>query len=311
MNTDKKQVWRRLGRVIKPTPTPGWWASHASYPTMLIRDGSPPTIFFSVRDPHNRSSLACVDVMLDGDEFTVGPVQGPLFRPGPRGAFDADGVTVTSFAEFKGRLLAFYLGWTTGGSVPFTNFIGVAEVDDHRQFHRLSPAPVVGRSPENPFTLGYPWVLSLSGHLKMWFGSHLWWGEKDLEMCHVIKAATSDDGLEWRQSSRVAVPLEGNSNLSEFAVSRPVVLRESGTTFSMWYARRSPNYSIGYAVSHDCGMSWQRRDTLFTMSGDAEDWESHEVTYPCVFDFKGDRYMLYNGNGYGRAGFGLARLIDY
>jgi len=32
------------------------------------------------------------------------------------------------------------------------------------------------------------------------------------------------------------------------------------------------------------------------------------VEYPFVFDHKGGRYMLYNGNGYGRTGFGIAVL---
>jgi hypothetical protein len=30
------------------------------------------------------------------------------------------------------------------------------------------------------------------------------------------------------------------------------------------------------------------------------------LCYPCVFDHFGTRYMLYNGNGYGATGFGLA-----
>lgn len=309
MLLDRKQVWHRLGRVIEPSSDFDWWASHASYPTVLLREGFSPTIFFSVRDAENRSWLASTEIDLNGDEFSVGPVKGPLFGPGPRGAFDADGVTVTSFVVHDGRLLAFYLGWTVGKSVPFTNFIGVAEVDEQSKFHRLSAAPVVGRSMENPFTLGYPWVLSFGGCLKMWFGSHLWWGDEFLEMCHVIKDATSLNGLDWRQSPHVAVPLINDAESAEFAVSRPVVLRESETDLSMWYARRSPQYSIGYAFSRNCGMSWVRSDELFTMSGDVAGWEAEEVTYPCVFDFKGDRYMLYNGNGYGRSGFGIARLI--
>ena len=30
------------------------------------------------------------------------------------------------------------------------------------------------------------------------------------------------------------------------------------------------------------------------------------VEYPVVFDFRGARHMLYNGNGYGRTGIGHA-----
>ena len=32
------------------------------------------------------------------------------------------------------------------------------------------------------------------------------------------------------------------------------------------------------------------------------------VEYPYVFDWQGRRYMLYNGNGYGLTGVGLAVL---
>jgi len=32
------------------------------------------------------------------------------------------------------------------------------------------------------------------------------------------------------------------------------------------------------------------------------------ICYPFVFCHKGKKYMLYNGNDYGRAGFGLATL---
>jgi len=32
------------------------------------------------------------------------------------------------------------------------------------------------------------------------------------------------------------------------------------------------------------------------------------ICYPYVFDHAGSRYMLYNGNGYGRTGFGIAIL---
>ena len=37
-------------------------------------------------------------------------------------------------------------------------------------------------------------------------------------------------------------------------------------------------------------------------------WDSEMICYPYVFDRKGERYMLYNGNGYGKTGFGLAVL---
>jgi hypothetical protein len=38
----------------------------------------------------------------------------------------------------------------------------------------------------------------------------------------------------------------------------------------------------------------------------AAEWESEMVTYPLVIRRKHTLWMLYNGNGYGRTGIGLA-----
>ena len=37
-------------------------------------------------------------------------------------------------------------------------------------------------------------------------------------------------------------------------------------------------------------------------------WDSDMIEYPCVFEHKGRRYMLYAGNKFGATGFGLAVL---
>jgi hypothetical protein len=34
------------------------------------------------------------------------------------------------------------------------------------------------------------------------------------------------------------------------------------------------------------------------------------ICYPEIFDSKGNRYLLYNGDGYGRTGFGMA-ILDH
>ena len=309
MRPGTPQVWRPLGRIIAPEPKGDWWASHASYPTALSLSDETVRVFFSIRAGDNRSALAVVDLALEGERWTtLGPVRGPLLTPGPRGAFDADGVTVSSVVEHEGRLLAYYLGWTVGRGVPFTNFIGLAVADPvDLRFERWSPAPVVGRSRENPFTVGYPWVLREGNGFRMWFGTHLQWGATGLDMVHVLKQARSGDGLTWGSDDRVVLPLAGHADAPEFALSRPAVIGEPGGGYSMWYARRRPNYELGYARSSD-GETWSRADGAISFAGRPQAWEDAERTYPCVFDHGGRRYMLYNGNGYGRTGFGLALL---
>ena len=48
-------------------------------------------------------------------------------------------------------------------------------------------------------------------------------------------------------------------------------------------------------------MTWTRRDDR-GLDPAGDEWESEMVEYPCVFEWDGQRYMLYNGNGYGRTG---------
>ncbi len=306
-----RNLWRPLGKVFSPTASEPWRVSHASYPTALPRAGGTLRVFYSTRDAANRSSTASIDLMVDGDRFEVlGPPRGPLMVPGARGSFDADGVTVSSVVAQDGKLYAFYLGWTALVHVPFTNFIGIAVSDDDgKTFRRCSDVPVIGRSPENPLTVGYPFVLRDGPCWRMWFGSHLHWGQQGMEMLHVIKQAHSSDLLRWMPSDDVAIDVAGRTDPAEFAISRPVVLREADDSLSMWYARRRPHYELGFARSTD-GKRWERRDQDVRFTGTPEDWEDRERTYPFVFDHGGRRYMLYNGNGYGREGFGLAILEE-
>lgn len=303
------QHWLPLGRVVAPPVAAGWGASHAAYPTALPLDGGRVRIFFSTRDATNRSSSASIDIGLDGERWEIcSAVRGPHLVPGERGTFDADGATVSCVVPHDGRLYGYYLGWTVLAHVPFTNFIGLAISEDGgTTFRRASPVPVVGRSPENPLTVGYPWVIRDGALWRMWFGSHLRWGPEGLQMLHVLKEAVSDDLVSWRPSARVVMDVAGARDPAEFAISRPVVLREPDRTLSMWYARRRPGYALGFAVSND-GHTWLRRDEAVRFLGEPEPWEDAERTYPCVFDHGGRRYMLYNGNGYGREGFGLAVL---
>lgn len=305
---ERQQIWQPLGRVWKPEALGDWGASHAAYPTVLSLGGSNIRIYFSTRDINGRSHLASIDLALEGEKFEIlGMPVGPLLTPGPRGSFDADGVTVTSLIRRGDKLLAYYLGWTVGQSVPFTNTIGLAVAEsDSPYFTRRFQAPIIGRSEENPLTLGYPWVTQMPDGYRMWFGTHLAWGERWMDMIHVVKDATSDDGETWNPGNEIVIPLAGAAEPEEFAVSRPVVLQDSDG-WSMWYARRFSQYRLGYAWSSD-GRHWTRLDHLVSFAGTPEEWEAEARTYPCVFEHKNRRYMAYNGNGYGREGFGLAIL---
>ena len=75
----------------------------------------------------------------------------------------------------------------------------------------------------------------------------------------------------------------------------------------MWYSYRGDAYRMGYAESED-GLEWERKDAEAGIDVSEEGWDSEMIEYPCVFEHRGSWYMLYNGNGYGSSGIGLAEL---
>jgi len=302
-----KQVWRRLGQVFCPSGQQAWMASHASYPTPVPLDTETVRVYFSPRDTANRSSICALDLALDQDRFAViGPPERPLLLPGRRGSFDDSGVTVSCVLPVDDEVYVYYLGWSLSQTVPFRNFVGLAKGSACAPgLERISEAPIVDRSAIDPYTLGYPWVLREQGRWRMWYGSHLAWGDSGLEMQHTIKEATSDDGITWQRDGRIVLPLAGGS---EFALSRPCVLRDPDR-YRMWYARRERDYQMGYAESMN-GIEWQRQDDRLVFTPPTGDWESDSLEYATVFDHRGSRYMMYNANGYGRTGFGLALLEE-
>ena len=58
------------------------------------------------------------------------------------------------------------------------------------------------------------------------------------------------------------------------------------------------------------GESWKLDLKNKCLDTSSVGWDSEMVEYPFVFDHAAKRYMLYNGNGYGKTGFGLAVLSD-
>ena len=135
----------------------------------------------------------------------------------------------------------------------------------------------------------------------MWYGSNISWGRVKEDMRHLIKYAESDDGIRWHRPDVVAI---GFSSAEEYAICKPCVQKDADG-YKMWFCSRGERYRIRHAQSSD-GKSWSRIGDTDGIDVSPEGWDSDMIEYPCVFDHKGKKYLLYSGDGYGRAGFGIA-----
>lgn len=281
--------------------------SHAANPTVEPGAESTVRVYFSGRDAQNRSSVGRLTFDLGDPLNSVQVHPEPVLFPGARGLFDDSGASIGCVVENGGRLYLYYVGWNLGVTVPWRNSIGLAIREAGASaFAKYSRAPVLDRSAVDPFSLSYPWVCREGRSWRMWYGSNDTWGATPTEMWHVIRYAGSRDGIHWHATGHVAVPLSGGE---EFGLARPCVIRQAGR-YRMWYAVRSQHtYRIGYAESAD-GLHWERQDDRVGIDVSESGWDSEMIEYPCVFERRGQLYLLYNGNGYGKSGIGLAMLED-
>lgn len=306
-------VWRQLGTVFRPEKRFSWMQTHAQLPVAVPLPNGHCRVYFASRDERNCSSVGFVDVELP--EFRVLRVsERPVLSCGPLGCFDDHGVYPASIVEHDGRLWMYYIGWNPGPRPPlFYSSIGLAFSEDGGEsFQRLQPSPILARSPHDPCLVTSPCVLKIGDLWRMWYVSGFRWervrvgeGGEELQSYYHIKYAESDDGLNWRREGRVCIDLdEGERN-----IARPCVVRERDG-YGMWYSfNRGEGYRVGYAESPD-GLTWNRQDAAVRF-GDAEFPETESVrAYPWVFEAGGSRYLLYNGESYGRDGFCAAVAVQ-
>jgi hypothetical protein len=174
----------------------------------------------------------------------------------------------------------------------------------------------MGASLNEPFLVGDAFVRMYGGLYHMWYIYGTKWekfAESDPpDRVYKIAHATSPDGVNWRREGR---PIVSDRLDADECQALPTVLR-LGDVYHMYFCYRQAHgfrtqssnaYRIGYAYSTDL-VNWVRDDSRAGTDVSEQGWDSQMQCYPHVFQLDGAVYMLYNGNEFGRAGFGMAIL---
>ena len=261
-------------------------------------------LYLSLRDAEGRARIGRTTLTM-GEAPSLAPLEAtPVLDVGQLGAFDDSGVTTSCLVTTGRTRLLYYTGWSRGVTVPFYLAAGVAASEGGGPFERISPAPLLDRSAVDPFLTASPFVTVDQWRWRMWYVSATEWRQHESRPKHYynIRYAESRNGLTWQREGKIALTY---GSPDEHAFARPWVVHDR-KGYHMWFAVRGERYRIEYAHSLD-GVTWTRRNEL-GLSAIGSDWDSAMVEYPCVFDSNNRRYMLYNGNDYGRTGVGIAVL---
>jgi hypothetical protein len=296
--------WKKLGLIFSPDGQFLWMQSHASLPVSFQLHDGIYRVYFASRDSKNRSHIGYMEFDIKNVKNALYISNQPVLIPGPIGCFDDHGVYASSLVEHEAKIFMYYIGWNPGVKAPlFYSSIGLAISEDRgRTFKKVSPAPIISRSQFDPCLVTSPCVLLDGGVWRMWYVSGFKW-ERDGDELHSyyhIKYAESKDGIRWERKGLICIDLlPGERN-----IARPCVLKED--IYKMWYSCNSgQGYRIGYAESSD-GCVWKRMDNEAGIDVSPVGWDSKAIAYPWVFIHSGGKYMLYNGNDFGKDGFGLA-----
>ena len=303
-----KHQWVKLGRLYTPPEQAlhPKLISHAANPLPVLLEDDIYRVFFSGRDANKRSSVGAVDIDIVKRKI-VAEHSKPFFEHGPPGSYFADGVSIGNCYVSGGVTYMLFMGWQNPKGGHWRGDIGRLRLSRRLELELDSEQAFVGSDSVDPISLSYPWVLpNPVGGFDMWYGSTLAWDAGNGEMLHVIQHASSPDGHHWNRDG-LAVPYE--IGLAQ-AFSRPTVAYNPDGSRDMWFSYRGgpgKTYRIGYAHSSH-GQPWRLDVTNAGIGVSVSGWDSEMIEYPYVWDHKGERYMLYNGNAYGATGFGLAVL---
>jgi hypothetical protein len=296
--------WVKKGLIFSPQGQHEWVTTHAMLPVADRIGDDLYRIYFSGRDRLNRSLIGYVEVDVNNPREILKLSKEPVLGLGKLGAFDDNGVSPTWLVNQGGQKYLYYFGWNKGSTVRAAEVSGLAiSADGGRTFERHSRAPIIDRTDAEPYLiLVISCILIEGGIWRMWYDSADEWQSPELPRYN-IKYAQSGDGIHWKREGIISVDYKSSD---ESRVSRASVIKEDGI-YKMWhcYAIGSGGYKMGYAESGD-GIHFKRMDDAVGIDVSADGWDSEMVCYPHVFVHKGQKIMLYCGNGYGRTGFGLA-----
>ena len=315
--------WRKLGKIFDPTQykLPNDCLQFSQSPQALVFDDFV-RIYFSTRsvdkvNGKHLSHIAFVEMKKNLREV-IRVSDKTIIPLGELGCFDEHGIFPMSVMRHGNAVYGYTCGWNRRVSVSVDTAIGLAiSHDNGLTFQRIGNGPVLAASLHEPCLIGDGFVKVIHGVFHMWyiFGSG-WKRFSDKappDRIYKISHATSSDGINWAKEEARQI-IDDRLGVDE-SQALPTVI-EINDRYHMFFCyrqsfdfrkNRDRGYRIGHAWSEDL-VFWTREDDNPLLDVTLDDWDSDMLCYPHVFECDNEIYLLYNGNEFGRYGFGLAIL---
>jgi hypothetical protein len=296
--------WKKLGLVFAP-PGTELMHSHAMLPTPLVLPDRI-RIYLACCDVDLRGRIFRLDVAREDPRRIIEVDSEPVLDLGVCGSFDADGVNPSQIVARDGRLFLYYIGWQrVSPDIPYRLFAGLAVSDDGgKRFQRHSKDPILPptkdatlfRTAPHVFPCPHGWGMLYIGGGEF-FSSSAGKRLPTYSLCYT----TSPDGVRWSPREGVRL-LEPNRAQGEIGFGRPVVWHE-GAEARLYLSVRTES---GYRMVALDGEAAPPSGWPGVLGQGTEAWDAEMTCFgaPCLVG--NTEYIFYNGNQFGRAGFGVA-----
>jgi len=313
--------WKKLGRIFNPTDYQNDFMKEYAQCTSTLVFDSFVRIYFSCRpfkDENGQAKSYTTFIDVDRNDLSkilyVSP--NPVLPLGKLGTFDEFAVYPSSVIKNDDEVRLYYAGWYRTKSVPFNTSIGLAiSLDGGTSFNRIGEGPILSTSLDEPFVISGPKIRKFNNKWYLYYIAGTEWipNNGNPEIVYKIKLAISENGIDnWEKANINIIPdiLEDTE-----CQAGPDIFYMNGM-YHMYFVyryaldfrnNRERGYRIGYAVSNDL-LNWTRKDESAGIKYSDIGWDSQMAHYPHIFELDGNHYMLYNGNDFGKYGFGLAIL---
>ena len=315
--------WEKLGKIFNPADheLSEGCKEFAKAPQAVVFEDFVRVYFCSQKKTSNGKYITVpqfADFSKAFDNVLRVSKQRPVICLGGLGHFDEHGIFPFNVLRAKGRFYAYTSGWSRRQSVSIDMAIGLAFSDDGICFEKFGlGGPVMSANVNEANLIGDPFVLFRGGKFHMWYiYGDAWRKSRNAahpERVYKIAYAVSEDGVNWERDGISIIP----NKFADEAQAYPTVAFWRDT-FHMYFCYRNifdfrdnkkNSYRLGYASSAD-GLTWRRDDSSSGIDIAPCGWDSEMMCYPNIFECDGGLYLLYNGNEFGRHGFGIAKLKE-
>lgn len=315
--------WRKLGKIFDPTKhaLPNDCNQYAQSPQVIVFEDYV-RIYFSTRalEPSSGkflSHIAFVDMKKNFQEI-LQVSNHTVIELGKLGCFDEHGIFPMNVLRNGDMIYGYTSGVNRRVSVPVDGAIGLAVSHDNGfTFKRIGEGPVLAPSLHEPCIVVDPFVAVVGDLFHMWYVFGIGWKLDSPtarpDRVYKIGHASSIDGINWIKEEAKQI-IESRLGTDECqALPTVITIAEMHHMFfcyrqsSDFRQNKDRSYRIGHAQSTDL-KTWKRIDEEMSIDGTEGGWDSDMQCYPHVFRCDEQIYMMYNGNEFGRYGFGLAVL---